>query len=53
MDWFLYDHSPRHERVKINVLNDSQCCQNIMALFLRNDSIRNMERTNIDFSEVW
>ena len=53
MDLFLYDNGLLHERVETNVLNDSQYCQNIMALFSRIGSIRNMERKNIDFSKIW
>ena len=38
---------------KTNVLNNLQCCQNIMALFSRNGLIRNMEHRNIIFSKIW
>ena len=45
-------HILEQPRFKTNVLNNSQCCQNMMTLFSRNGLIRNMEHRDIGFSKI-
>ena len=47
------EHILEQPLFKTNVLNNSQCCQNMITLFSLNGLIRNIEHRNIDFSKIW